>query len=71
MESRIDKVLQQVAAQNHVTVEEVRRGIQFAITAAMNSDDPVAKAYWQLLSRDGKTPTPKELIPLLANLCNP
>lgn len=70
MEVMVNKVSEQVAAQNHVSIEEVRMEMQLAISEAMKSDNPTAKAFWKQLSPGGTPPTPDELIPLLAAICH-
>ena len=69
-DNRMKNVIENVAKQNGVTPEEVRKEIQLAIDEAVKTDDPNAKMIWNLLSCDGKTPSPEAVIYFLAMLCN-
>ena len=70
MEAEVNAVLEKVAAQNDVTVAEEREETQKAINEAMQSEEPLAKMYWKILTPDGVMPTPEMLIPLLAAICS-
>lgn len=69
METAVNNILEQVAAQNHVSLEEVRREIGNAIADAFASEDPAVKAKWKLLAPEGIPPTPEKLIMMLALIC--
>lgn len=58
----VRKILMQVAAENHTTVEEVRREISAAIEAGMHNPDPEIQKKWRAMSKTGGTPTPEEAI---------
>lgn len=56
------KILKQVAKQNNVSVKEVHKEISFAIHEAMKTTDPNALNFWKCVCKNGKEPTPEELI---------
>lgn len=58
----VRKILMQVAAENHTTVEEVRREISAAIEAGMHNPDLEIQKKWRAMSKTGGTPTPEEAI---------
>lgn len=59
MKSR--KAIGRVAAENGVTVKEVREEIQKAIEEGMKSSDPQAIEFWKNYPKKGEKPTPEEL----------
>ena len=61
-----NKILEQVAQQHGISVEEVRAEIQRAIEIGMANPDSAVQARWKLLCKDGKVPTPDELIKRLS-----
>lgn len=61
---RVHSILEQVAARNNVSVEEVIREIDAAITEART--DPAAHALWDQLFGAGRVPTAAELITCIA-----
>lgn len=56
------RILKKVAKQNNVSVKEVRKEISFAIYEAMKTKDPNALNLWKCICKNGKEPTPEELI---------
>lgn len=61
-QSKATKILRRVASENGVSLSEVRREIQIAIDAAMSNPDPAVQAQWKAMSREGKVPSPEEVI---------
>ncbi len=59
-------IIEEIAAQNNTTVGEVRREMEAAIRAGMNSRDPKVRAQWAKIPRKGDIPTPDELIDYFA-----
>ena len=57
------KLIKQVAKQNGVSVNEVRREIAAAIKEGMSSTEPEAVLFWSQFG--GKAPTPEQLITVL------
>ena len=55
-------IFAQIAAQNHTTVEEVRREMEHAMLEGYENPDPGILARWASLPRQGDIPTPEELI---------
>ena len=58
----IEKALQEVARQNGVSVEEVRREIELALQVGQANPDPQVQAQWASVPRKGDRPTPEEVI---------
>lgn len=58
----LDRILIQVAAQNHTTVDNVRKEIQIAMDIAMNSPNPATRTKWAAIPHKGEKPTMEELI---------
>ena len=56
------KILEHVAKQYDVSVDEVRREMATAIHEGMQSTDPNVQKLWKEIAKDGKEPTPEELI---------
>lgn len=54
--------LQEVAAANNTTVEEVRKEIMIAMEAGMSNPDPAVQALWREIPYKGDKPTPEEFI---------
>lgn len=63
------KIYREVAKQNGVTVEEVKREMQEAIDAAYNSpyNNDITRAYQDKIPRKGKVPTVDEFILYMAD----
>lgn len=66
MKSR--KAIGRVAAENGVTVKEVREEIQKAIEEGMKSSDPQAIEFWKNCPKKGEKPTPEELIEYISKI---
>ena len=66
-DQRVEAVLQKVARSNGVSVDHVRREIQYAMEEGMASPDPLVQAEWALIPRKGEKPTVDEFIIYLAN----
>lgn len=58
--------LQEVAAYNNTTVEEVRKEIMIAMEAGRNNPDPAVQALWAQIPHEGDKPTPEEFIAFLS-----
>ena len=63
----IEGILNTVAEQNGVTVEEVKREIQAIIDDLYESDDPAIKANWHCMTENGQKPSIEQLIIYCAN----
>lgn len=61
-----DQALQEVALQNHTTVEEVREEIKLAMLAGLCNPDPSVQKRWKEIPCAGEVPTPEELITYIA-----
>ena len=61
-----DQALQEVALQNHTTVEEVRKEIKLAMLAGLCNPDPSVQKRWKEIPCAGEVPTPEELITYIA-----
>lgn len=58
----------QIAAENHTTVEDVRRSLKELIDAALADPDPTVQAWWATCPREGERPTPEEFLIWTANM---
>lgn len=58
----IESILNTVAEQNGVTVEEVKREIQAIIDELYESDDPAINAKWHCMTKNGQKPSIEQLI---------
>lgn len=63
--SKADRILKKIAAQNGVTVSEVRREIELALKAGMDNPDPAVREKWNSISTDGQLPSPEEALSYL------
>ena len=61
------RAIQQMAQENHVTVEEARREMQDALEEAMNNPDPAVQARWKEIPCAGEVPTVEEVILWVGN----
>ena len=59
---KYQKILRQVAKENHTTPEEVEREMQRAIDAAYENPDAETRALQQQIPCRGSRPTPEEFI---------
>lgn len=62
------EAISKVAAENGMTVKEVREEMQKAIDEGMNSTDPQAMELWKNCPKKGDKPTPEELIDYIAKI---
>ena len=62
------KAIIKAAAENGVTVKEVREEIQKAIDEGMKSTDPQAIELWKNCPKKGEKPTPEEVIEYISKL---
>ena len=60
--SKAQKLFEQVALKNGVSVAEVRKEIEIAIDEAMTNPDPAVKKEWENFKFKGEKPTPEEFI---------
>ncbi len=60
-----NNIIRQIAKQNRVTPEEVKRDIKEAIRVGMTSPDPIVRAHWKKISPTGKEPTINEVLSYL------
>ena len=63
---KIGKIINQIAKDNGVTAEEVRRDIEDAIKIPMSSQNAIIQARWAAIPCKGEQPTVEELIAHLA-----
>ena len=56
------RAIAEVARREGTSIEEVRAAMMEAIEEAYKSTDPVVKARWAEIPREGEIPTPEELI---------
>lgn len=59
---KANKALKIIALKHGVSVEEIRKEIQFAIDEGMKNSNPQIQAYWNSVPRRGKKPTPEEVV---------
>lgn len=59
---KANKALQVIALKHGVSVEEIRKEIQFAIDEGMKNSNPQIQAYCNSIPRRGNKPTPEEVI---------
>ncbi|WP_313181522.1 sporulation initiation factor Spo0A [Lacrimispora sp.] len=59
---KIDKILKQVAINNGVSVEEVRKEIENAINMGKNNADPLIQRQWEMMGLKDKIATPELVI---------
>ena len=64
---RKKNVIRQVAQMHNVSEEEVKREMQAAIHEAIQSNDPEVKRRWSKSCKNGKEPTPEELLQYLSH----
>ncbi len=53
IEKTVQNALRFVAKQEGISVENVRRGIEIAIAAARQNDDPAVRAFWESIPAKG------------------
>lgn len=62
------KILETIAKNEGISVEEVEREMQIAILSGYRNPDPQVQKIWSELPFKGEYPTPEEIIPYLAKL---
>ena len=65
MNRETDRIIALIAAQEHVSKEEVLNEMRAAIDAGCGSTDPAVRAQWDAMPFRGK-PSPREFIAYLA-----
>jgi len=65
---KIKRSLKKLAERDGVSVEEVRRQIELAITSAQDNPDPKIQAFWNSIPRKGDKLTPEEVIAHIAGI---
>lgn len=66
MKNKGKDIIKKVAKVNGVSEAEVRKEINIAIDEGMKSTDPEAMAFWAQLSKNGRRPTPEEVVEKLS-----
>lgn len=61
-------IFKEIAREENVSEEEVRKEISEVIRLAMQSDEPQAKKFWAEIAPDGKEPSPEEAIEKVASI---
>lgn len=61
-------IIQQIARENNVTEDEVRRDMKEAMDAGRNNPDPAVQAKWAGFAYAGEEPTLEEFILWMASL---
>ncbi|MBQ8237526.1 MAG: hypothetical protein IJZ39_05225 [Oscillospiraceae bacterium] len=59
---KLDRIIEQIARQEHSTSEYVRREMQRALDEAQASTDPVVQARWKTIPHKGEKATLEEFI---------
>ena len=60
--AKIDEILVLIAAQERISVEEVRNEMLQAMKEGQQSTDPAVQARWAAIPKKGDELTPEELI---------
>ncbi len=63
----IQKILERIAMQNGVSVDEVRHDIQEALDYGWNSTDESVTAYWRRIPTKHEKPTLEEVLLYIIN----
>lgn len=66
--SKFDRVLEEVARREHMSVQEVREEMQAAMEEGQKTDDPVVQARWAAIPRKGTELTLEEFVAYLARM---
>lgn len=66
----IDKILNEIADKNNVSVEEVLNDIQEALDYGWNSKDEKVQEYWRKIPTNYEKPTLEEVILYIINSIN-
>ena len=65
---KIRNLFEQIALRDGKSVYEVRQEIELAISSAQDNPNPDIKAFWRSVPRQGRKPTPEEVIVHIARL---
>ena len=66
--AKAKKALKKIAQREGVSEETVRHEIEIAITEAMKSPEPQARAFWKSVPHKGEQPTPEEVVAYIADM---
>ena len=58
----MEKIFRQIAKNHNTTVEDVKKEINLSIDTAMKNNSPDNIQILKSISKNGKSPTPEELI---------
>ena len=58
----VENAIKEIARRDGVTVEYVKMQMKIAMMNGLRSADSRVKSFWDNISREGKIPTPEELI---------
>jgi len=64
---KINRSLKKVARRNGVSVEEVRREIELALTLAQSNSNPKIQAFWKSMPSKNAIPTTEEALAHIVN----
>ena len=64
---RMRRMLEQIARDNHITPQEVRKQMQLALDEAQSCPDPVVQAKWHSIPHKGEKVTLEELLEYASN----
>lgn len=64
----LNKIIKQIAKENHTTPEKVRREMEAAIEAGKRSSDPAVQARWAAILHKGSEVTLEDVIYYIAKL---
>ena len=68
MTKEFKELLNAVAKQHNTTPEEVYKEMQIAIDFGFDNPDPEVQKIWKQIPLKGERPTPKDLIPYMAEM---
>ena len=57
-----DLIIREIAEENGVTPEDVRKDMQTALSEGFNNPDPQVRAIWEQIPRAGEMPTIEEFL---------
>ena len=66
--SKIKRMLEQVARENHTTPQIVRKEMQAALDEAQSTTDPIARARWEAIPHKGSKVTLEEFLEYSSSL---
>lgn len=67
---KMERLLKKIAKKNGVSVEEVRRDIDAAISIGGGNPDPKIQAFWGSIPSKGDKLTPEEVIAHIAEIAD-